>query len=65
MDAIKKKMASLREKLESAEGRSKKAEDELIATQHKSAEVMTGGTLGLIKQVTSQGTVLWESARLK
>ena len=40
MDAIKKKMASLREKLESAEGRSKKAEDELIATQHKSAEVM-------------------------
>ena len=39
MDAIKKKMAALREKLEAAESRSKKAEDELQTTHQKATEV--------------------------
>ena len=39
MDAIKKKMATLREKLEAAENRSKKAEDELSSTHLKAQEV--------------------------
>lgn len=39
MDAIKKKMATLREKLEAAENRSKKAEDELSSTHLKAGEV--------------------------
>ena len=39
MEAIKKKMATLREKLEAAEGRSKKAEDELSLTNAKADEV--------------------------
>ena len=39
MEAIKKKMANLREKLEAAEERSKKAEDDLTITNHKAEEV--------------------------
>ena len=39
MDAIKKKMATLREKLEQAEERARKAEDELTATNQKADEV--------------------------
>lgn len=39
MEGIKKKMATLREKLEAAEERSKKAEDDLTLTNHKADEV--------------------------
>ena len=39
MEAIKRKMATLREKLEAAENRSKKAEDELQSTHLKATEV--------------------------
>lgn len=39
MESIKKKMAVLREKLEAAEERSRKAEDELNSTNNKAEEV--------------------------
>ena len=39
MDAIKKKMATLREKLEASEERARKAEDELSNTHSKAEEV--------------------------
>lgn len=39
MEAIKKKMTVLREKLEAAEERSRKAEDELHSMTHKAEEV--------------------------
>ena len=39
MEGIKKKMAILREKLEAAEERSRKSEEELSATTQKADEV--------------------------
>ena len=39
MEGIKKKMASLREKLEAAEERSRKAHDELSSMANKAEEV--------------------------
>lgn len=40
MDSIKKKMAALREKLEAAEERARKSEDELHCTNVKADEVI-------------------------
>lgn len=44
MESIKKKMTVLREKLEAAEERSRKAEDELNSTNNKAEEVSFLGT---------------------